>query len=135
MRFAQQGIEHRGFGDMRKDDAEMYAELSVRRPEQKRLDVLAGRRLLEPADHRALPAVLGRLQDRERFAFRPVAQEQSRAEKIGRLLAAMNIQRAGDGGFNFGALIDDLAIERREIDGRLRRRCRWRGLRRLVRDG
>ena len=42
------------------------------RPEQERLDVLARRRLLEPADHRRLPAVLGGVQDRQRLAAGPV---------------------------------------------------------------
>ena len=54
------------------------------RPKQKRLDMLRRRRLLKPADHRALPAVLCGMQDRQRLAARPVAQQQGGAEQIAR---------------------------------------------------
>ena len=50
--------------------------------QQKGLDVLAGRRLLEPADHEALPAVLGGLQDRQRAALRAVGQQERRPQQF-----------------------------------------------------
>ena len=96
VRLAQQGIQHRRFFDVREDDAEMRAKLPVARAEQKRLDMLAGRRLLKPADHRALPAVLGGVQNRQRFAPRPVAQQQRRAKQILPMPPAMHVHRPRD---------------------------------------
>ena len=83
-------------------------KLAVTRAQQKRLDVLAGRRLLEPADHRRLPAVLGRVQDRQRLAARPVAQQQRRAEQVLPVLPAMHVHRPRDGGLDLGAVVDEL---------------------------
>jgi hypothetical protein len=70
---AQQRVQDGRLVDVGEGGAEVAAQLAVACPQQERFDVLAGRRLLEPADQRALPAVLGGVQDRQRLAAGPVA--------------------------------------------------------------
>src|SRR5438270_11976165 len=94
MCFPQQRIEHRRFVDMREDDAKMRAKLAMTGPEQKCLDMLGGGGLLQPTHHRALASMLGGLQDPQRFAARPIAEQQCRAKQILPMTTPMHVHRA-----------------------------------------
>jgi hypothetical protein len=72
--------------------------------------VLGRGRLLEPADHGRLPAVLGGVQDRQRAASGPVAQEQSRAQEVLTVLAAVDVHGPGDGLLDLVAVVDQLLV-------------------------
>ena len=61
--------------------------------QQKRFHVLARRRLLEPADHRTLTSMFRRVENRKRFAARPVAQEQRCAEQVLPVPPTMHVHR------------------------------------------
>ena len=64
----QQCVEHRCFVNVREDGSKMASQLAVAGAHQKRIDVLAGGRLLETPNHRTLAAVFGGLKNRQRFA-------------------------------------------------------------------
>jgi hypothetical protein len=56
VRAAEDRVQHRGLGHVRERRPEVRPQVPVAGPEQERVDVLGGRRLLEPADHRRQPS-------------------------------------------------------------------------------
>ena len=120
MRAPQQRIEHRCRVDVREGNAKMRSQLSMTCPQQKRLDMFALRRLLKSAHHRALSAMLGGMQDPQRLAAGPVAQQQRRANHLLSMFSAMYIQRPRHRRLDFRSLKEKLFVKfgvRREFLG------------------
>ena len=117
VRSSQQRVQNRQFVNMSENAAEMRPKLPMRCPQKEGFHMLRFRWLLEAANHRALTAMFSRLENRQRFALRRVAQQERSPQKILRIFAAMHIQRPRDDRFNFRALIDHVPVKSGKIDG------------------